>query len=616
MDTESSEVGRLGRDEIDKLLERLPEDRKMIEKDMADVLKQMIDDFTETKIVLPAPASKELCLHSAKGLRMAFGEISESYKVKSEPSKTHMEHIIEVYEGIWKRLEVLAEEEKDDHQKTLIKLTGALQEGEFCEAKGALELFFGQEKRLADVLLQESLQELVKGQNEELQKWFANKELGEVISHLKMAESTRPDVTVDINSSRSAMKLPTEIMGIIYGSCNLETCVALREVNKAWYAAFQNSEPAMEHKMKERNPWIKPGDPDLQTWADCVLVFAGRLRSGKWKTTACLEEDLHVPYEPWVAKTVVGEVVDPDEKLPANFSGIFDKPDQVRVPSSTGVEFLMDPWTLSSRGDYILYEVVREDNEGTVIRFDDLEITLDPASARSEFFDIHLQERTIYIRLDDYTMAAFPRDKPHYKNGLKLDCLDDDVPGPLMEVGDVVVHRQDVNYEYRFSLVDFDRQETTFICENANPAAFYNGLMWVSVGGFLAPLFVDLEAPGVAYYRADRAIRGIGKMSYFTQASKSKGLGQFTVREDKHSLLLVDLATGILTTLLAPKGLRHSKIIPGFQDGVFQVRCVKKSGLRRIKNRVLRENGVMEEEEDGDDDDDYESDDDGNNGWF
>lgn len=159
----------------------------------------------------------------------------------------------------------------------------------------------------------------------------------------------------------------------------------------------------------------------------------------------------------------------------------------------------MDPWTQSFRRTHNPCEVVREDGEGTVIKYDGVEITLDSGIVRSEISDIQLQDQTIFVSLNDHSMFVLPRDKPYCRHLLALDGRADDFPGPLPEMGDVVVHREDLgDYEYQFSLVDLDTKTTTFICENANPAASYNGLMWFSVGGFLAPLFVDLKDPGVA----------------------------------------------------------------------------------------------------------------------
>lgn len=619
MDTTPDDIHRMDRDEMLELFDVFRADRGKLEKHMADVLKQMIDEIKQIKFVLPVPASKELCLYAAKGVRMAFDEISDRYRLKSEPIKKQLEHILERCSVSKERLNLLISEEKDDRERMLTEFTQSMQERENSETKEVLELFLREQKRQANLLLQENLPELVKEQEGDLKKWFAEKELGDVISHMKIAQSTRPEVVLGPPVSR----LPLEIKHLIFSFSSLESCVALREVNKDWYSTFQNSEAVLERKMKERNPWIKPGDPDLQTWADCVLVFAGRLRCGNWSTTDCLEDALYVPYEPWVTKTVVGHELKPDEKLPANFSGMFDQPDEVSVYTSTDdVEYLVDPWTLTSRKACGPHKVIRQsEEEGLVLESDGIKITLDPSISSNDIVEVHVQVKTIYVTLEDYTMAVFQRDKPHYKHALRLDYFSEtDFPGPLLEVGDVVVHRLGLgDYEYRFSLVDFDTKTTTFICENANPAASYNGLMWFSVGGFLAPTFVDLKDVGVAYYRSDRALRGIGKMSDFTQASKSRGLGQFTVRDDNRSLFLADLATGVLTQMQAPVGWRNPQFIPGFQDGTFQLRCIKGSDLKIIRSRVFREHGVVEEvgSDEGDsDEDDSDEDDSDDDGWF
>lgn len=90
---------------------------------------------------------------------------------------------------------------------------------------------------------------------------------------------------------------------MIYSMSSLESCVALREVNKAWYAAFQNSERAMQRKMKERNPGsdqktriCNPGQIACLYLQEDFEVANGKPRSGKWETTTCLEDDLYVPH--------------------------------------------------------------------------------------------------------------------------------------------------------------------------------------------------------------------------------------------------------------------------------------------------------------------------------
>lgn len=94
LNTKPDVIARLNRDGIERLLERLLEDRKLVKKDMVDELKRTIDNFQEIEFVLPVPASSELCQHVAKGLRMAFGEISEGCRIKSEPLKNRIEQIV------------------------------------------------------------------------------------------------------------------------------------------------------------------------------------------------------------------------------------------------------------------------------------------------------------------------------------------------------------------------------------------------------------------------------------------------------------------------------------------------------------------------------------------
>lgn len=76
------------------------------------------------------------------------------------------------------------------------------------------------------------------------------------------------------------MELPPETVYNIFAHAELETCVDLREVSTLWYAAFNQLDARLlKQKVKERNPWLKPGEDgtELKTWRDCVRVFVGRL---------------------------------------------------------------------------------------------------------------------------------------------------------------------------------------------------------------------------------------------------------------------------------------------------------------------------------------------------
>lgn len=66
-----------------------------------------------------------------------------------------------------------------------------------------------------------------------------------------------------------------------------------------------------------------PGDGDLETWQDVVLVFVKRLESGLWTKTDILEKaELKGNNKP--KKFVIGKELKFGEKLPPSFVSLMD----------------------------------------------------------------------------------------------------------------------------------------------------------------------------------------------------------------------------------------------------------------------------------------------------
>lgn len=103
-------------------------------------------------------------------------------------------------------------------------------------------------------------------------------DMSEFRGHVRVKKDTSPS---PISSSRD-FPLPPEIMRLVYYLLPLETCVILRQVSTAWYSVFHDSSDILSNKLHQRNSWIRPGDGDLRTWQDCVLVFVQRMKNAKW----------------------------------------------------------------------------------------------------------------------------------------------------------------------------------------------------------------------------------------------------------------------------------------------------------------------------------------------
>ena len=149
-----------------------------------------------------------------------------------------------------------------------------------------------------NVVLQSNLIRLVGKQDSETKAWFFknNRYLAKCAAHVTRSHGSTPPrpivflQTPNLSIKRSDSGLPFELMTFVYSYSDLETCTNLREVSSGWFSAFRQLEPLLKEKMQKRNPWITPGDGDLITWADCVLVFVARLKNPKWVSfTSALE---------------------------------------------------------------------------------------------------------------------------------------------------------------------------------------------------------------------------------------------------------------------------------------------------------------------------------------
>lgn len=609
MDTKARDIAQFNQEQLENLLTILKEEVEKLELRIRPFFQQLAEDVTGIQPVVSASFSKEMYVTAAKEFRESFKKLMDRYDSDRQSPLEQLQHLVNVYDHVWKRYDVVIEQTPQG-ERVLVNFRRVLNESEGVKVRALKDKFVVDEENQKAVLLQAGLQKLVDGHDDDVKKWFWKQEMSEFGAHVRATEITRPVINLNSRRDNKSLEIPADIMGLVFAAADIVTCVELREVSKDWYTAFNDSEGILERKLRERNMWIKPGDSDFQSWADCVLVFVKRLQRGKWSTVAAPEmSKIQVPAQPVERKTVVGSELELEEKLPSSFSGMFDKPDHLSVRTQWhAVEYLIDPWTRRSRKAYIPHTVLREDDKGTVISYEGVEITLDPSIRAGDIQQhllllfagsepLHLGRHTVQVLLNDDKAFVAPRDKPHFQHGI-LVASHDDGTNSVTEVGDLAVYQRKLGpRHYAYYLLDIPSKTAALVSERAIPVASYNGLVWCNVGDSLVPTFVDLKTPGTTYYRADRAISGIDPSSSFRQCSRSRGLGQFVLSEPEESTVVVDLASGVLTTLQPPLGWgTHTTVIPGFMGEDFQVRCVKNSVLNVIREKVLREHGVEENE--------------------
>ena len=154
-----------------------------------------------------------------------------------------------------------------------------------------------------------------------------------------------------------------------------------------------------------------------------------------------------------------------------------------------------------------------------------------------------------------------------------------------IEIGDQVMTRttyttleQTTN---NYSLASFEYQEMISYTSTASalPVAFYEGLVWWNMNlRSLIPTFLDLESPGKVFCRRDKIIRG-PDLYHAKQGSKSRNSSQFVVGQSIIGLEVIDLMTGIITSVEGPgdwdwcKKMK-TRFFPGFVNGSFKSRSL------------------------------------------
>ncbi|KAG5358836.1 hypothetical protein CKK34_5131 [Yarrowia sp. E02] len=274
-------------------------------------LKRIEQEAKEQVPQLSVPASEEECLAAAGELKKKCAKIWARHKAEKRTFEAWYNDAIKFHDHMVVKLS------QDGPERALL-------------TKG-LEDMKAKWNDTKATLVQECLLSMVKPQNEKLKSWFWKDVLGIYRKKVSRVKSTRPDTKFRDTGARSSLQAPVEVMEMVFECADLETCVALRRVSKAWYACFNDIEEMLRDKLEIRNPWMKPGDVDLKRWADCVLVFVSRKLSKKWEQrTGPLPDSWNKTGKSGTTSSpVVGMEMDFGEPLPPDFLPLSDE--QCRV---------------------------------------------------------------------------------------------------------------------------------------------------------------------------------------------------------------------------------------------------------------------------------------------
>lgn len=360
-------------------------------------------------------------------------------------------------------------------------------------------------------------------------------------------------------------------MALVYSFCDIESCSTLRQVDTSWNSVFRNIEPLLRSKIAERNPWFKPDGRDLQTWADCVILFSARI---KWPL-ASMDEIEKVEPAKSTRKTVAAHALECGQPLPSNFEAMIQL--DIHCTAFSGA---CDHIHMRSKVDEIVLNlrtfqpenmILPDEFDMPVVKVKDFEMTLSPQMSSDDISDdydsIQVFTKTAAVGFKDGSFLAVTRDKPSYEHGY----IFDDRGASLCECGGVLFSgtgglRGD---QESVKMVDIENKRTyTHPITGYSTAmiAAHKGLIWWCCNDTtLVPTFYDLKTPEEVHYNPKRVVKYSTRPRKWNQANGDSS--KYVAMSLKSGVDLLDLDTGVITHLRGANG--GTVCIPGFIDGKF-----------------------------------------------
>ncbi|KAG5356646.1 hypothetical protein CKK34_6014 [Yarrowia sp. E02] len=497
---------------------------------------------------IPETASKAECLEAQAKLLSVYPETHEFIRFTKDNLVANMYHR---YEEVRDKAKQVREDTRvygsNREVERLIDAMDEYMESLLDKQNDIVKIW----NNICNTYVQSALYTLWQNQDEDRQDCLEWEYFGSFRKHVVKVKNTNLGVELapDVARAPSRRDIPSEILALIFSFAEVETALALREVNTQCYSMFQSLDTLLESKMKKRNPWIRPGDGDLKSWQDVALVFAKRLESPKWVGTDDID-NAEVTGTLISKRTVVARELFFGHKLHPLFDCINDGSDcgtevceHIHF-SASGDRLSMNPWTLESRREQRCHKVMGfSGQKSIVLKLDGVTMTL-PTSlfTLGEAEDIIVDRSTVCVLTRSLGCLIMPRSNPHVDFGLVVDS----VPH---SAGDLTVLTQMEGFCSLggYCLADFANQQLVKYTDSykAPPAALYNGTVWLLRDErCMIPTFMDLKTPKKLYYRPDKAIKGMNLSMQPSQGSQARGSAQFVVGLTDSGMDVVDLAGG------------------------------------------------------------------------
>lgn len=292
-------------------------------------------------------------------------------------------------------------------------------------------------------VMQYYVHRLLKDQSEEARRFVLGK-YNPFCTRLQARHKPQPEVSLG-KHGRSV-----EVAHMIFSYCDLESCVALRQVSRQWYHSFQQFRSTLRNKLLERAPWFYN---DGISWPDCVLIFVKRRR---WDFSGQKKVDYVAP------KKLVAIELQQGDTITSDFKALSFPTKPVKTTLSNSV-IVLPP--------------------GTVIQ--------------------HTKTFSHYILVVTYGgVFVFHGDNPlHHDHAIY--CASQ-ATGQYLEVGRFMFRKDPTGVQF----LDFASKKLISYGPRKDwvPVAVYKGVVWMYSEGMVIPTFMDLQK-GMFIVRKDKAMR-------------------------------------------------------------------------------------------------------------
>lgn len=549
-----------------------------------EICKHFQTGLKEAIPTLTVPATRQECADALQTLTNKYNALLAALA----PLRLRLESLAEIYE--------LQQLETCDILEGLLSLEqmNLVEQNLSSGVAGPLNVAMGQ---FDSAMLQTEIAKMLKGQPQEIRKWWLF-ENNQSWQHLDKKQRREQTVAVGCRIPTLGIAkhvIPPSVASLIFSNCDLESCVALRQVNSTWYSAYNQSEAVLKSLLTRRCPWIAPQTgSSFSSWADCALVLVSRLKSKKWTVADDFNElDQFRTVSP--INEISAVVLKKGQKLPENFSPLHPHTGSYCTHSCGCLHFEFAFLNLKSmeytpqdprkEEDEEGYHVLSETDEEIVIDWEGTIITL-PALAKIDSISVDISENLVVVQGDTRTFV-FPRDKCHYKHVLLVHLKRWNTS--MFVVGDLYVRRDPPNTDQRYcprSYHLFDPYTKRFVQYAAKsyavPVASYNGLVWwlVNQRSFI-PTFMDLDNPGKFYIRKDKILTVAKDESQHSfdderpEGFVGEGNGRFVTRPTLSAFQVVDLETGTVNHIRGTTEKDElDKVVVGYENDKFHARYV------------------------------------------